>query len=80
MTEIYDVNDAIKFLRQRGTKVAIQFGFSGPYIFVQKGDFINVLKSPPSQPNCSQFVNYDGETVAVFIENNVLHVPIGVTH
>lgn len=77
--EIYDVADAIKFLKTPKTKVAMQFGYDGPYVFVEKGDFIQTLKSGPRTTNCSQFVNYDGESDSVFIENDVLHVPVGVT-
>lgn len=76
---IYDVADAIQFLKTKGTKVAIQMGYEGPYVFVEKGDFLKTLKSGPRTSNCSQFTGPREDAEPVFAENNVLHIPIGVT-
>ena len=80
MQKIYDVEDAIKFLQKAGTKAAVQVGYEGPYVFVVKSDFINMLKTGPRTSNCSQFSDYDGNTEYVFIEDNILYIPIGVTY
>lgn len=75
---VFDRADAIRFLNIKGSKVAIQVGFEGEYIFANKSDFMAYLKRPAKTPNCSQFTDYNGDTSPVFVHGGILHIPVGV--
>lgn len=67
--------EARAILRKK-VKVAVQVGFEGPYVFVEKTDFLNqVLKSGDDE---STFTDPEGKPVAVDLEGDVLYIPIGV--
>ncbi len=74
---ITDRAECIKFLRQKNTKVAIEVGFDGPYVFVEKGDFINTILK--GTHNAEKFLcDYDGVERAAYVRDGVLHIPVGV--
>lgn len=69
--------ECIKFLRKKGTKVAVQVGFDGDYVFVEKTDFIDIVLRKGSIRG-EHFCDYDGREETVFVQGNVVHVPVGV--
>lgn len=72
-------SDAEDFLRQKGTKVAIQVGHEGPYVFAEKGDFIKEILRGPRSKETELLVDYDGNSKPAFVEYNILHMPIGAS-
>lgn len=66
--------EALAFLRKGGTKVAIEVGVEGVYVYAEKKDFIEqILKGIYADEET--FINYDGEPCEAFIENDILHMP-----
>jgi hypothetical protein len=76
--EIASRKEAIKFLSGRGTKVAVQVGFDGIYVFAEKTDFIEMILKGVSAKNHSTFVDYDGNEAPAFIEDSILYIPCGI--
>jgi hypothetical protein len=78
---MYNINTrsfALEFLRHAGTKVAVQVGHEGVYVYVEKGDFIKMVLTSPQAKDNDNFINYDGTPEPAFVEANVLHLPCGV--
>jgi hypothetical protein len=66
--------EAIAFLKQKGTKVAVQVGVAGVYVFAEKKDFIEqILKGIYADEET--FIDYDGDPVDAFIDDDILHIP-----
>lgn len=78
MIELYIRKDAEKFLKMAGTKVAIQMGYDGEYVFAEKSDFVKIVLRGAAADRNDKFVNYEGHDDYVYVVNNVLHVPCGV--
>lgn len=76
---VHTREDAKRFLRIKGTKVAIQVGHEGEYVFANKSDFIKQVVEGDASKHYDRFVDYDGNPEPVFADNGVLHVPIGVS-
>ena len=77
--QVYNRIEAARFLKTKGSKVALQVGFDGCYIYAEKSDFIeNVLRGPRAK-EFKTFTDYDGNPQSAFLENGVLHIPIGVS-
>lgn len=71
-------SECIKFLRKKGTKVAIQVGFGGDYVYAEKTDFIQLILKDGSGRG-EHLCDYNGNVEAASIENDTLHMPIGVS-
>jgi len=78
MFDVHTRATALEFLRKKGTKVAVQIGHDGDYVFVEKSDFIKIVLQGPKSQHYDTFVDYDGRPESAFIDNNVLHLPIGI--
>lgn len=76
--DIFDRSEALEFLNGRGTKVAIQVGYEGDYIYAEKGDFIRGVLRGATAKRHPTFVNYDGDPDPAFVTGSVLHIPCGV--
>lgn len=71
--------DAKRFLNMKGTKVAIQVGHEGKYVFANKSDFIEQIIKGDASKHYDHFVDYNGNPDPVFVDGGVLHIPIGVS-
>lgn len=78
MIWVHDRSEAIRFLKIKGSKVAIQVGFGGDYVYAVKSDFLEYLRNQMKLPQSDRFTDYDNEPEPVFVANGVLHIPIGV--
>jgi hypothetical protein len=67
--------EALAFLKTKGTKVAIQVGVEGDYVFAEKTDFIDIILKGRRAQEHETFVNYDGEPTPVIINGSVLNIP-----
>ena len=56
--------------------MAIQCGFEGPFVYVEKTDFVREILDRDNGHTC--LTNYDGDTESAAWHNGVLAVPIGV--
>jgi len=74
--EIIKKSEAFKFLRKRGHNAAVQIGFDGPYVFVEKADLIEQLKG---HGRADVFSNYDGDEMPVEAVRSILYIPIGIS-
>lgn len=74
--ELTRLADAVAFLRQKGSKAAIQVGPDGGYVFVEKSDLLKMIRYA-QQTGHADFENYDGETVFVWVgdREKVLYLP-----
>ena len=67
--------EALEFLKTKGTKVAIQVGVEGDYVFAEKMDFIDIILKGDRAKRHETFVNYDGEPTYAIINGSVLNIP-----
>ncbi len=77
--EIHTRAEAKKFLREAGTKVAIQVGHEGTYVFAVKDDFIKQVIEGDMSKHYPKFVDYDGIPEPAFVQDRILHLPTGVS-
>lgn len=66
--------EIIKFLKEKGTKAAVEIGIDRGYVHVQKTDLIKQLSNSDEET----LTDYDGNPVQGFIiDHGIFHLPSG---
>lgn len=73
--EIYNKQVAKTHIMTKGVKVAVQVGFEGKYVFVEKSDFVREIIDDCDD---GQFTDYDGNPCPVRLIDGVVHIPCGI--
>ena len=61
--------EALKILRQKGTKVAIQVGYESTWVFAEKKDYIEqVLNKKDMALHDGMYHDYDGNPTEVYYD------------
>lgn len=76
--DVSRLDEAMNFLRRKGSKVAVQIGPDGGFVFAEKGDFLKMMRV--AVQHYTTFVNYDAEPQSAWIgtQENVLYIPFGI--
>ena len=70
---IYSKREARKLVRSSNSKIAVQVGFDGPFVFVEKADFVKqILKG-------RNFTSDGTKSPVIWDEEDrILYIPLGV--